>query len=233
MFDAGDSATSDPDTDGLRGLLNAKLYNPAVAFNPAAPTQFGTVTITSVNADIDDLHVLAMDANGKPTHFIVGFDGDLDLSGNRAGNTGDGSAANKFNNTQLLEVRVDNAGNFWVNALPYFDSGTNLSGGNDGDDLDAFALVEDLPAPTALGETIFANNDGADIPEWLLLLNDVGAVDTQDGAVVEVRAASLRLRTRMAAGEAASTTSTIPAPRAARSTTGPRTRLASLVRWVA
>ena len=56
----------------------------------------------------------------------------------------------------------------------------------------ALAVTIDITAPTAAGETILVNNDGAGasgpaISEWLLLLNDLdagGAVDVNNGAVV-------------------------------------------------
>ena len=70
------------------------------------------------SADLDDVHVLATNASGKPTHFIVGFDADLNLSGNNSLINFASNDQTKFNNTQLLEVRIDNAGNYWVNARP-------------------------------------------------------------------------------------------------------------------
>jgi Ca2+-binding RTX toxin-like protein len=56
-----------------------------------------------------------------------------------------------------------------------------LSDGDGDTETVALAVTVTAPPPVANGETIFINNDGADIPEWLLLLNDTNAVDVQDG----------------------------------------------------
>ena len=78
----------------------------------------------------------------------MSFAGDLQLSGNNSHINFASNPQDKFNKTQLLEVRIDSSGNYWVNALPYFDAGKP---GDDGDDIDAFAFASTPPviwAPT-------------------------------------------------------------------------------------
>jgi hypothetical protein len=196
----------------LTDLDGSSLYDPSVPFNPAAPAEFGSgVTIDSVpDNDIASLHVLdyIVDGNGQIvlTHFIIGILGTINLDGDHAGDEAD----DKFNSTELLEIRLGKndlgADVYWVNALPFFDSGD--PGEFDGTEIDALALVGGDDEPngehcdpilihdeTALvqvgtgGTNANDQNDvaGASLPPAILaLFNAIGAERGEDPDVDDV-----------------------------------------------
>ena len=147
-------------------LVGARLYTGVFG----SQTQVGTVS-SDIGDEITAVHVLSFAADGiTPDHFVINTGDDIKNSAN---------GLTVLDRTQLIEVFRDEHGIYWVNSVPYFDSGDDSPADN-GEEIDAVWLgdLDILPPVSAvwrrhpsgpvvgqasfLGGMLIPNLDGAD-----------------------------------------------------------------------
>ncbi len=115
-------------------LVGARLYTGVFG----SQTQVGTVS-SDIGDEITAVHVLSFAADGiTPDHFVINTGDDIKNAAN---------GLTVLDRTQLIEVFRDEHGVYWVNSVPYFNSGDD-SPADTGEEIDAVWLGDiDALAP--------------------------------------------------------------------------------------
>ena len=120
-------------------LVGARLYTGVFG----SQTQIGTVG-SNIGDEITAVHVLSFAADGiTPNHFVISTGSNISIAT---------TAETVLDQTQLIEVFRDEDGIYWVNSVPYFDSGDDSPADN-GEEIDAvwlgdFQSLPPLPDPS-------------------------------------------------------------------------------------